>query len=1125
MLVLSIDLNGQANPYQKIIDHVELEDHPSVALETASQQVVDQIVTDDGKDFNILSYDLYPILAYVDASLGYPHAHNMAKDDLKTNYDNHHLAIVKEYRSYSEENSLHSENVTTAAVYLKLPDTGQFDDVSSIDIMALRERMENLINSELENGSSMVVAEEKAMLQFNTDLALLLNGGTLDNNWEEAGFTRYKLSEINNVFRTGEDVVINGGNINVVNKEGYHFNDVELASAFNSSDPQNPYSYSIFFTGKELESSGGISTVFDQFENDGSKIKVWIHFDFETIIDDPSLKTNNKGDNRNGEDKYMYVKSDNNLTLEESKEQLNASYEEHYNKTKNALSEGESFPSKNCSISWEWGKNCIYQSIKEDPSSVGLGLTGFSVSTEAAFLAGLVDGLLGTIRFFWDSANFLESLISAENAIVVSYLTNPATIGAGLVRIFKHETTKKVLRTLISGDTRFMGESVHNAHKVILKVLGDFSSMNYDELKTSVKLLVDAIRQHLPKEFVGSLSDFVGYQSGVLAFDIVLAALTTGTTAVLNISKIGVKLMDWLTEVWKNVDNILDFTRNIQGKFLTQLGKKGPRVTKCSIIRGGCFVKDTPVLLAGGINKFNLRNSSKAVAVAAAIPIVTVPIQDVQLLDYVVAHETVNSTYGLMANVGDDETYFLDKDSYTSDEQRERDKYELDDKNWNAVVFEEVYGGSTAKLALHNDWISEKGYRVNVVVELRLPEQGISGPFKITSIKHIIPQKKPIDDDETDEYDYRPVTALFTHESNQVYNVSFDNGEQLGVTYQHPIYSTTAGDWKLVGELEIGEEVLTKSGTTKMVSSTKKGGSETMYNLEIKELHNFLVGKSGIVVHNACKKADVKKLLDNPSQIDELADELPSKTALQELKQMKNSGDPDFDKLMDDLDEIPLELGEGLVKSWKAISALPRKFKTVDNLKAIDGFEKINPGSLNAIENIVNTIKTSRRQPFLNALKHVSNNNVLGQSLTKSRIATADEIKDALNKIRDYRSGVPSGGNYGYLEGNVTGVTIDNSKMWRSVSLEDAQGEIHIFDAIEAPGSTGSWERITDSEYRMLNKLADDLGAQSGNVYSGVTGSVKIVSENPYCKSCQGVIKQFNDMFPNVEIILIDGVK
>ena len=282
--------------------------------------------------------------------------------------------------------------------------------------------------------------------------------------------------------------------------------------------------------------------------------------------------------------------------------------------------------------------------------------------------------------------------------------------------------------------------------------------------------------------------------------------------------------------------------------------------------------KDTPVLMAN--NKYNFtgnpfRNNAKALAVAAAMPFVAVPIQEVQLLDYAVAHETVNSSYGLTASVdvadpdrpvltnapgsiGNDIYLGLSEDPYTSDQQRERDQYELDDENWNEVVFEEVNGSSTAKLALHNNWINKKGYQVDGVVNLDLPEQGISGLFRITSIKHIIPQKKPVDDDEADEYDYRPVTALFSHESDQVYEISFDNGEELGVTYQHPIFSVTEGDWQFAGELEIGEEVLTKSGNTKVVSSTKKEGSETVYNLEVKELHNFLVGGSGIVVHNNC---------------------------------------------------------------------------------------------------------------------------------------------------------------------------------------------------------------------------------------------------------------------------------
>ena len=88
-----------------------------------------------------------------------------------------------------------------------------------------------------------------------------------------------------------------------------------------------------------------------------------------------------------------------------------------------------------------------------------------------------------------------------------------------------------------------------------------------------------------------------------------------------------------------------------------------------------------------------------------------------------------------------------------------------------------------------------------------------------------------------------------------------------------------------------------------------------------------------------------------------------------------------------------------------------------------------------------------------------------------------------------------------------------------------ARKEIHIFDAIEATGSSGTWKRITDSEYHMLNDLAKKLGGVKGQVNDKITGTLKIVSENPYCTSCQGVIQQFSDMFPNIEITLIDEVR
>ncbi|MFZ1749260.1 MAG: Hint domain-containing protein, partial [Saprospiraceae bacterium] len=320
----------------------------------------------------------------------------------------------------------------------------------------------------------------------------------------------------------------------------------------------------------------------------------------------------------------------------------------------------------------------------------------------------------------------------------------------------------------------------------------------------------------------------------------------------------------------------------------------------------GCM--NTPVLMAGKSDRSGLQDQNEAMRngfidcepsqtwlgldkcfkntgyglALAAMPIITpVPIQDVQLFDYALANKTVNSSYHLTASTSDNVyTDLMNGDPYTSQEQKLRDLYEINDTDWNAVSFEGVQSTSVCHLAMHQDWITNHGYVVNGIVNMNLPEQGISGPFKITSIKHILPQKKP-ESDPGDGYEWKPVTGLFIHHSDQVYDLTIsDEGRKssdtksldsagtatnriaastttLGVTYNHPIFSTTHNDWRLAGELEVGEKVLTYNaclpnglGEATVTKTEMKAGSEAVYNLEVKDLHNFLVGEFGVVVHN-----------------------------------------------------------------------------------------------------------------------------------------------------------------------------------------------------------------------------------------------------------------------------------
>ncbi|WP_318345419.1 deaminase domain-containing protein [Flagellimonas baculiformis] len=245
-------------------------------------------------------------------------------------------------------------------------------------------------------------------------------------------------------------------------------------------------------------------------------------------------------------------------------------------------------------------------------------------------------------------------------------------------------------------------------------------------------------------------------------------------------------------------------------------------------------------------------------------------------------------------------------------------------------------------------------------------------------------------------------------------------------------------------------------------------------------------------------------------------------------------------KLSDDLTnkEFAEAIAENpeLVDIWKfldeaGVSNTLRK--NVDNLDALDAFKKANPNvSDEAIKNALTSLKSSRRQAYLNGLKNVADNNVL--SLTNKRLANPDEVKDALNSLRDFRKNNPSvssSTNVGALDGTINGTPasqLSSNPKWVSGANDTPLTEAPVWSAQNATGSSGaSWLRDIDSEYKMLNDMARKLepNAKVGDVFSSHAGEIKIISEIPYCTSCSGIIQNFNEMFPNIKVVLIDGIK
>jgi hypothetical protein len=813
-------------------------------------EVQDSLQSYGVNDFTIVGDDYYHLYNFIGEGSTFETYHGFSLNDIESHYPNGFLFIAKEH---SEEGKLRYR------VELKTPSDGLFSELDPFEAGAVASNILAEINrvAALNNFSKggNAGAEAAGLALFLNYLRALDSGDfSLQTPLHAAGFEGTAV--------INEDVVtVDAGEVAVGGEQyGYGYVAYDYAGVKVSNNGGTPtllrdlltndaaqdiasiefgLSNALIITGAG-NSEDDIRSAEDKFENTNESFVLWVHYQsYANSTDSLHIKTKSNLSLAQEEavvDWYFYqIMSIYRPDLYPpvivaAKEE---DQQESLDKTANSCTE----------FSFEYGKNCILPIVEdwESDPSLAQGYLQF----HGGMGVGLLDGLFGTLKFLWETGVKWHQRVSGTITSIFSY-------GVGLWNHYRQKGTFISVLKKVRDDATNL---IENEWKDIVSVYETMKDIVYLATQTNWSPILADVYEGIKMWLVTTLSDAAlsGYYVGLVAFEVMILAFTRGKSASASFLP---RVMTWVGKLGKGgqvaakgIRGMLVKAQNVAEEG-SDLAKK---IIKCKILGRGCFVRNTPVLMASSSNQYSLKNVGKAMVVAAILPIVGVPIQEVQLLDYAVAHETINSTYETTASVDDDIYLGLTgKDPYTSDQQRERDRYEINDIDWHEVVFEEVYGSSAAKFALHIDWIKQKSYQVDAVVNLNLPEQGISGPFRITSIEHILPQNKPTDDDKSDDYDYRPVTALFTHVSDQVYNISFENGEELGVTYQHPIYSVTAGDWKLAGELVIGEKVLTKSGETTVTRLFKKEGKEAVYNLEIKDFHNFLVGESGIVVHNAC---------------------------------------------------------------------------------------------------------------------------------------------------------------------------------------------------------------------------------------------------------------------------------
>lgn len=148
----------------------------------------------------------------------------------------------------------------------------------------------------------------------------------------------------------------------------------------------------------------------------------------------------------------------------------------------------------------------------------------------------------------------------------------------------------------------------------------------------------------------------------------------------------------------------------------------------------------------------------------------------------------------------------------------------------------------------------------------------------------------------------------------------------------------------------------------------------------------------------------------------------------------------------------------------------------------------------------------------------------------KSNAEIARDLNTRSSEIRNEHGippkGTPGAGNIGVAYAQIDGVIQTEFKAFSqfdnqpgfSPLREDRQFETKKVDRYGRVDSKNAYNRIYDTESKILEDVAARLGDNSK-----ATGRIDLFTELPVCKSCEGVIQQFKEKYPNINIHVYDG--
>ena len=233
----------------------------------------------------------------------------------------------------------------------------------------------------------------------------------------------------------------------------------------------------------------------------------------------------------------------------------------------------------------------------------------------------------------------------------------------------------------------------------------------------------------------------------------------------------------------------------------------------------------------------------------ALLPLVS-PIQDVKPDDMVKAYHHEQSYYATADNSNG--IYVPGWQSY--------DYLDITPETWQIGKFViEEDDGSLVEIEANRPktWYSENN--VNAIgdkAHFYMPEIGINGEATLLSIRPTVINTTNFALNESGQVD-RPVITTFKRYAPVVYDYHFSDGTMIGATPEHPFFSVDRNAYIAVGDLQLGEQVMTAGEkVVKFLAGKQREKGEPVYNFEVWREHNYYVGskESGefLLVHNAC---------------------------------------------------------------------------------------------------------------------------------------------------------------------------------------------------------------------------------------------------------------------------------